>query len=41
MYNTVCFSHKSDGDEMKDALSMSNGGTSMFISIHGCQVCTD
>ena len=29
----ICFNYKSDKDDLKDDLNMSNGGTSMFINV--------
>ena len=33
MSNMICFDYKSDKDDLKDDLNMSNGGTSVFINI--------
>ena len=33
MSNMICFNYKSNKDDLKDDLNMSNGGTSMFINI--------
>lgn len=33
MSNMICFNYKSDKNALKDDLSMSNGGTSVFINI--------
>ena len=33
MSNMICFNYKSDKDDFKDDLNMSNGGTSVFINI--------
>ena len=33
MSNMICFNYKSDKDDLKDDLNMSNGGTSMFINV--------
>ena len=33
MSNMICFDYKSDKDDLKDDLNMSNGGTSVFINV--------
>ena len=33
MSNMICFNYKSDKDDLKDDLNMSNGGTSVFINV--------
>ena len=33
MSNMICFNYKSDKEDLKDDLNMSNGGTSMFINV--------